>query len=125
MPDRPWTSKPTGRKKGTPPEAFIFALQEPGVWGKNIVNIKNAIQIMDLKCMGGKKPLNPRAAIICSNHLNMWPMADLCSRDMAVGLLKGSKLGDTYVVSLYCDNERKKAVPPEYKRFLKLAKEEH
>ena len=118
-------AKPTGWKKGTPPEAFIFALQEPGVWGKSIVNIKNAIQIMDLKCLGGRKPVNPRAAIICSNHLNMWPMADLCSRDMAVGLLKGSNLGDIYVVSLYCDGERKKAVPPEYKHFLKIAKQEH
>ena len=29
------------------------------------------------------------------------------------------------MVSLYCDSERKKAVPPEYKHFLKLAKQEH
>ena len=52
----------------------------------------------------------------------MWPIPDHCSRDMAVGLLKGTNLGDIYVVSLYCDGEKgKKAVPGVFKKFRKLA----
>ena len=115
---------PSGRKRGSPPEGFIYALQEPNVVGKKIVNISNVIQVMDTKCLEKKNPETPRAAIICSNHLNMWPISELCSRDMAVGLLKGSKLGDMYVVSLYCDQEAKRAVPPQFKKFRKLARKE-
>ena len=119
-------ARPKGNKRGSPPEAFIYALQEPPVVNKRIVNIKNAIQIMDTKCSERKKnPVKPRAAIICSNHLNMWPIPEHCSRDMAVGLLKGTNLGDMYVVSLYCDGEKgKRAVPEVFRRFRKIAKTE-
>ena len=115
-----------GRNRGNHPEGFVFALQEPAIVSKKLVNIKNVIQIMDTKCMSRKrKPVNPRAAIICSIHLNMWPVAELCTRDMAVGLLKGSNLGDIYVVSLYCDGAAHKAVPEEFRRFRKIAKKEN
>ena len=116
---------PTRKKKGLPLEAFVYAIQEPAVISKKLVNIKNVIQIMDTKCLERKKkPVNPRAAIICSIHLNMWPVTELCTRDMAVGLLQGSSLGDIYVVSLYCDGANPKAVPDEFKRFRKIAKKE-
>ena len=115
-----------GKNRGNHPEGFVFALQEPAIVSKKLVNIKNVIQIMDTKCMSRKrKPVNPRAAIICSIHLNMWPVAELCTRDMAVGLLKGSNLGDIYVVSLYCDGAAHKAVPEEFRRFRKIAKKEN
>ena len=120
------TATPQGQKRGAAPEGFLYALQEPAVFNGRIVNIKNVIQIMDTKCMKRKKhPANPRAAIICSIHLNMWPVAELCTRDMAVGLLEGSTLGDIYVVSLYCDGESKKAVPDEFRRLNRLAKKEN
>ena len=115
-------AKPQGSKKGVAPKAFLYALQEPPVVGKKILHIKNVIQIMDTTHMNkvqdkarhktDNMPLKPRAAIICSKNLNMWPIAEFCSRDMAVGLLKGTNLGDVYIVSLYCDGEKgTKAVP--------------
>ena len=116
---------PKGVKKGVAPAGFVVALQEPPIAGKKILNIKNVIQVMDIKCMEGKNPQKPRAAIICSNHLNMWPLPDLCTRDMAVGMLKDTDVGDAYFVSLYCDGEKgKKAVPAEFKRLNRLAKKE-
>ena len=114
-------AKPSGVKKGSPPEGFLYALQEPPTVGKKIINIKNAIQVMDTTCLDKKVPEKPRAAIICSNHLNMWPISEHCSRDMAVGLLKDTNLGDIYVVSLYCDGE-KRAVPRFFRRFRNIAK---
>ena len=117
---------PRGTKKGSPPEAFIYALQEPPTAGKRIINIKNAIQVMDTKCLSKKNPEKPRAAIICSNHLNMWPISEHCTRDMAVGLLKDTNLGDIYVVSLYCDGENgRRAVPRFFKRFRNIARKEN
>ena len=93
--------------------------------GSKLVNIKNVIQIADTKCQQRKKnPVNPRAAIICSNHMNMWPITELCSRDLAVGLLKGAPMGDIYIASLYCDGEADKAVPHEYRRLMNVAKKE-
>ena len=116
---------PVGVKKGSPPQGFIYALQEPPTVGKRIVNIKNTIQVMDTKCLEKKNPEKPRAAIICSNHLNMWPIPEHCCRDMAVGLLKETSLGDIYVVSLYCDGEKgKKAVPRFFRQFRNTAKRE-
>ena len=54
----------------------------------------------------------------------MWPITDLCTRDLAVGLVKGSNLGDIYVASLYCDGESPKAIPNEVRRLVNLAKKE-
>ena len=116
-------AKPIGVKKGSAPEGFLYALQEPPTVGKKIINIRNVIQVMDTKCLDKKVPEKPRAAIICSNHLNMWPISEHCSRDMAVGLLKDTNLGDLYVVSLYCDGE-KRAVPRFFRRFRNIAKKE-
>ena len=39
-------------------------------------------------------------------------------------MLKGTNLGDVYIVSLYCDGAARKAVPDEFRRFRKLAKKE-
>ena len=47
-----------------------------------------------------------RAAIICSAHLNVWPVPEICSGDMVTCILKTKKHGNIYVVSLYCDGEK-------------------
>ena len=112
------------KSDGHSPEAFVFALQEPPMVGNKLVNIKNVIQIVDNKCLERNPPVTPRAALICSNHMNMWPITDLCTRDLAVGLVKGSNLGDIYVASLYCDGESPRAVPNEVRRLVNLAKKE-
>ena len=112
------------KSEGHSPEAFVFALQEPPMVGNKLVNIKNVIQIVDNKCLERNPPVTPRAALICSNHMNMWPITDLCTRDLAVGLVKGSNLGDIYVASLYCDGESPRAVPNEVRRLVNLAKKE-
>ena len=71
-----------------------------------------------------RRPENPRAAIICSVNMNIWPISDYCNRDMATGLLKGSDIGDAYIVSLYCDGALKQAVPILFKQLVSLAKRE-
>ena len=115
-----------GHGRNNHPEGFLYALQEPAIVSGKLVNIKNVIQIMDTKCMNvPRNPTNPRAAIICSIHLNMWPVTEFCTRDMAVGLLKGSNLGDIYVVSLYCDGAATRAVPKEFRRFRHITKKEN
>ena len=112
------------RAKGNFPEGFLFALQEPAIWRGKLVNFKNVIQILDTKCLEQKNPVNPRAALICSNHMKIWPITELCTRDLAVGLLKGSELGDIYIASLYCDGEAKRAVPDAFRRLRNVVKKE-
>ena len=52
-----------------------------------------------------------RAAIVCSTHLNVWPVKEFCSGDMVTCVLRTKKHGEIYVVSLYCDGEDPKPVP--------------
>ena len=114
-----------GRRTGVGLAGFLYAVQEPNIKFRKIVNIRNAICIMDHKCMSRKRrPENPRAAIICSVNMNIWPISDYCNRDMATGLLKGSDIGDAYIVSLYCDGALKQAVPILFKQLVSLAKRE-
>ena len=47
-PENPGRTQAKGKGKTSPPEAFIYALQEPPVAGKRIINIKNVITIMIL-----------------------------------------------------------------------------
>ena len=86
---------------GVSPSAFLYAIQEPCVFLQKVVNISGATVVMDPKAD------RPRAAIVCSTHLNMWPDPEYCSRDMVTCLLRTKKHGDVYVVSLYCDADEK------------------
>ena len=118
-------AKSRGKKIGVGLAGFLYAVQEPNIKYRKIVNIRNAICIMDQKCMTRKrKPVCPRAAIICSINMNIWPISDYCNRDMATGLLKGSDAGDAYIVSLYCDGTSKQTVPILFKQLVSLAKRE-
>ena len=119
-------AKPSDKKTGVGLAGFLFCVQEPNIKFKKIVNIRNAICILDNKCMSRKrKPENPRAAIICSINMNIWPISDYCNRDMATGLLKGSDIGDIYVVSLYCDGTKTPTVPILFKQLVSLANREN
>ena len=54
----------------------------------------------------------------------MWAEQDFCHRDMATGLLTGTKLGDVYVVALYCHAEQP-AVPRKFRQLMAKAKQEN
>ena len=85
---------------GVSPSAFLYAVQEPCVFLQRVVNISGATVVMDPNADV------VRAAIICSTHLNVWPVPEFCSGDMVTCILKTKKHGNIYVVSLYCDGEK-------------------
>ena len=82
------------------PSAFLYAVQEPCVFLQRVVNISGATVVMDPNADV------VRAAIICSTHLNVWPVPEFCSGDMVTCILKAKKHGNICVVSSYCDGEK-------------------
>lgn len=81
---------------GSPPGAFIIAVQEPHTKKEHISNVSGAKTVF---ASGAKKV---RAAIIVSKTLNPWPVEDYMNGDLAVALIKTEEL-NVYVVSLYAD----------------------
>ena len=84
-----------------------------------VVNMGGAEAIFDKKIPDGEV----RAALIFNPQLNMWEEPDFCNRDMATGLLTGTKLGDVYVTALYC-HEDLPAVPRRFRQLAAKAKQE-
>ena len=47
-----------------------------------------------------------------SERLKIWTIHEFTEGDIATGLFKDDKLGDTYITSVYChDADKKPAVP--------------
>ena len=64
-----------------------------------------------------------RAALVFSERLNILQQPEFTDRDMATGLMTDSRLGQVYVTSLYCHDQRP-AVPSLFKKLERRAKKE-
>ena len=107
----PHTSKPSG---------YLYGLLEPSIIHDKVVNMGGAEAIFDKNVPNDQV----RAALIFNSQLHIWEVPDFCNRDMATGLLTGTKLGDIYVVALYCHQDLP-AVPRKFRQLAALAKTEN
>ena len=102
--ENPYFHKDTG---GTLPMGFIYGIQEPAT-DKNKKKIKGGLRgnviLKDTNCS------DPRAIIFHSKNLNIWPVGEFTSRDMATGLFT-SEERNIYIVSAYFHKDDNPIIP--------------
>ena len=99
-------------------ELFCILGQEPSTFGFNVTGLNSAHTIVQAAVD------KPRSYLACHKQLKVWPVENLCSRDVAVaiidpGIRDARKL---LVASLYWDG-RIETFPPEAREAMKLARE--
>ena len=110
---------PSDKARGRGPAGFLYGIQEPPIYKDHITNISGAEVIFDTSIPADKV----RAALVFSNRLKMWCIHEFTEGDMATGLLKDKRMGDVYVTSVYC-HDNKPAVPATLKRLMRRADQE-
>jgi ribonuclease HI len=65
----------------------------------------------------------PRAALYCANNLNVWPMADFTSEDMATARV-GTNEGEFIATSVYMDGNYENVYPDLLRKLLKYARKQ-
>ena len=108
-----------GKPRGIGAAGFLYGVQEPPIFKDHITNISGAEAIFDTSIPTDQV----RAALVFSNRLRLWAIDEFTEGDMATGLLKDKKMGDTYVTSVYC-HDSKPAVPATLKRLMRRADQE-
>ncbi len=100
--------------------SFIVFAQEPATDQNNRITGFSARHTLVYKHTCNR----PRAALYLANNLNVWPMADFTTEDMATARV-GTNEGEFIVTSVYMDGNNDEVYPDLLRKLVKHARRQH